>query len=139
MVHKFTLHWSSGKLAEKLGLGSSLILRRSQEEQSILLHLMATHRILAVSLTEFLKHNGLVLRALATKSAKIRALLRIPFIADRLAAPCKEALEKKLQKMDSTRQSKAEDDPQNPEEKDDDENQAGIDSNLRLTLIKLTH
>ena len=119
-------------------MGSSLVLRRSQEGQSVLLHLLLTHKIVTVTataLTEFLKHNGVTLRALSTKTAKIRALLRIPFIAERVPDDCKEALDSKLQKLDAKRQSKP--DQLNPDDEDDDEeNEAGI-CKLEITPHKI--
>ena len=123
VVYNFTMHWANGRLADKLG--SCLLLRRSSEGQSVLLSLLSTHKILqlsASSLTEFLKHNGTSLKALSTKTAKIRALMRLPFMSERLSDHCKEALEKKLQEMD--KKQKAKPATEHPASDDEDDHQA---------------
>ena len=102
------------------------MVRRGQNGQSVLLHLMSTHRILEVSataLSQFLKHNCLSLRALSTKTAKIRALLRLPFISEQLTDACKETLDKKLQDMDKKKQATSNEDI--PEEDEEHEGEIG--------------
>ena len=76
----------------------------------MLLFLLTTHQILRVSaaaLTEFLKHNGIELRSMSTKTAKIRALMRLPFMDQNLTEDCKSELEQKMHELDRKRQSKA--------------------------------
>ena len=127
-VHDFTIHWTKGAITRKMG--TCCILRRSFEGCSILVWLVKSTKILNVSgeaLEKFLKYNNLNVRKNSTKSAKIRALMKLPQIVqecqqstlDRLEALLVAAEERRSKKNTT---SQKDEDQEDEMEKDEAEN-----------------
>ena len=109
------------------------MLRRSFGGQTLLLSLMQSLRILSITsdaLSKLLHMHGMAMRKNATKTCKIKALLKLEQVQQQLPSEIRERIEKLLAEADEKRQQKKSltANGENAEDEEDLEEVAGLQS-----------
>ncbi|CAE7566035.1 unnamed protein product [Symbiodinium sp. CCMP2592] len=115
----FSVHCCDVKLATKLG--TSLILRRALKAMPLLVSLIASRGILKITsdcLSRMINCYGQRLRKNASKSEKIRTLMRLPIVREALSEENLAKLEQILSDLDAKRRQKCSDAEQDEEDEE---------------------
>ena len=107
-VFGFSIHWLSGKMADKIGF--SCLLRRSFAGEPLIVALVRSHDILKVNtenLSKCLATYGASCRKVATKCNKIRHILKLGVLKDRLSQQEVSELEAKMLQIEQRRRKAA--------------------------------
>ncbi|CAE7946240.1 unnamed protein product [Symbiodinium sp. KB8] len=105
-------------------LGSSVLFRRCEAAKPLLVWLMSSHgivKVLSEALSRILSSYGARLRQNASKSQKIRTLMKLPVVQEGCSSESLAALDKLLTAMDDKRRKKAK---QNEEDEEEEEPEA---------------
>ena len=122
----FSVHCCDVKLATKLG--TSLILRRAKEARPLLVSLIASRGILKITsdcLSRMISCYGQRLRKNASKSEKIRTLIRLPMVREALSEENLAKLEQLLSDLDAKRRKKCSEAEQDEEDEEGPEARLG--------------
>lgn len=106
--YDWSLHVVDARMASKLG--SAVLFRRCEAAKPLLVWLMSSHgivKVLSEALSRILSSYGVRLRQNASKSQKIRALMKLPVVQEGCSAASLDALDKLLTAMDDKRRKKA--------------------------------
>lgn len=125
----YTVHRVSNSFASKLG--SCIVFRRSAEPTPLIVHLVLSRAICTVSsenLSKMLQIYGSRLRKTASKSLKIKTILKLDEVKNLVSERDVQDIEKMCEEMDAKRRGRsaaAED-----EDEDDEQHEA-----LRMILV----
>ena len=121
-VYEYTLHFCDSSTAEKVG--TRLLLRRSFRSWPLLPALIKSAGIVKVSvdsLQKMLEIYRCQLRKSTSKSAKIRALLKLPDVVSCTTDQEREKVDKLLTDMDARRNKRQNNTAEAPQEDDGEE------------------
>ena len=107
MLFTYSIHWAEGTLTEKIG--SCLWIRRSVQGCTILVQLVNTGAIVNSSsevLSILLKQQNMAMRKNATKTAKIRQLLKASSVVEQCSKDQISKLEGLLSELEAKRNKK---------------------------------
>ena len=124
--YDWSLHVCEPRIADKLG--SSVLFRRCEAAKPLLVWLMSSHgivKVLSEALSRILSSYGARLRQNASKSQKIRTLMKLPVVQEGCSSESLAALDKLLTAMDDKRRKKAK---QNEEDEEEEEPEARFSS-----------
>ncbi|CAE6921500.1 unnamed protein product [Symbiodinium sp. CCMP2456] len=120
--YDWTLHVCEPRIADKLG--SAVLFRRCEAAKPLLVWLMSSHgivKVLSEALSRILSSYGARLRQNASKSQKIRTLMKLPVVQEGCSSESLDALDKLLTAMDDKRRKKTK---QTEEDEEEDEPEA---------------
>ena len=127
----YTVHCVSSGIASKLG--SCIVFRRSAEPMPLAVHLVLNRAICSVSsenLSKMLLIYGSRLRKTASKSLKIKTILKLDEVKNLISESDVQDIEKMCEEMDAKRRSRS----AAAEDEDEDDEQAEA---LRMILVSV--
>ena len=122
VLYDYSVHWADGPLTEKIG--SSLFLRRSARGCKILVHLVKSGGILSITsecLSVLLKLENMPLKKNATKTSKVRCLLKANSVVQECSKDELSKVELAVSQLEAKRNKKNATEAEEPEEEYGDE------------------